>query len=61
MPRESKRCNTDGGSVWIAGETMLRNKPHLVNIDNSQPMNLSALLVDALHIAHPVVEFLFQS
>ena len=22
MPRESKRCNTDGRSVWIAGETI---------------------------------------
>ena len=24
IPQESKRCNTDGRSVWIAGETILK-------------------------------------
>ena len=26
IPRESKRCNTNGRSVWTAGETMLKYK-----------------------------------
>ena len=45
IPRESKRCNTDGRSLWTAGETMLKNNPHLVKsqpLHHSQPMNLSA-------------------
>ena len=31
---ESKRCNTDGRSVWTAGETIVKNKPHLVKFDH---------------------------
>ena len=34
IQRESKRCNTDGRNVWTAGETMLKNKPHLVQFDH---------------------------
>ena len=34
----SKRCNTDGRSVWTAGETMLENKSYLVKVF----MNFSA-------------------
>ena len=30
LPQNSKCCNTDGRSMWTAGETMLKNKPHLV-------------------------------
>ena len=34
IPRKSKHCNTDGRSVRTAGETMLKNKPHLVKFDH---------------------------
>ncbi|KAM9410510.1 glucosamine 6-phosphate N-acetyltransferase isoform 2-T2 [Pholidichthys leucotaenia] len=30
----SKHCNTNGRSVWTKGETMLKNKPHLVKFDH---------------------------
>ena len=33
VPRESMRCNTDGRTVWTTGNTMLKNKPHLVRFD----------------------------
>ena len=29
----SEHCNTDGRNVWIAGESMLKNKPHSVKFD----------------------------
>ena len=32
--RKSNHCNTNGRSVWIAGKTMLKNKPHLVKFDH---------------------------
>ena len=32
--QESKHCINDGRSVWAAGETMLKNKPHLVKFDH---------------------------
>ena len=34
IPWESKRCDTNGRSVWTAGETMLKNTPHLVKFDH---------------------------
>ena len=34
IPRDSNHCNTDGRSVWTAGETMLKNEPHLVQFDH---------------------------
>ena len=30
----SEHCNTDGRNVWTAGESMLKNKPHLVKFNN---------------------------
>ena len=48
IPRESKRCNTDGRSdVWTAGETICwklttRIGQHRSLHHNSQPMNFSA-------------------
>ena len=44
IPWESKPCNTDGRSVWTAGETMLKNKTtfgHIRPLHHSQPMNFS--------------------
>ena len=29
IPQESVCCNTDGKSVWTAGETVLKNKPYM--------------------------------
>ena len=34
VPWESKHCNTDGRSVWTAGETKLKTKPHLIKFDH---------------------------
>ena len=34
IPPESKRCNTDGRSVWTRGETMLKNNHILVKFDH---------------------------
>ena len=57
IPRVSKRCNTDGRSVWTAaGEAMLKNKPHLfifdhciiVSIWNFQPTLVLAVVCDYL-------------
>ena len=46
LPWEAKHCNIHGRSLWTAGETMLKNKSHLVKFDLciivSQPMNISA-------------------
>ena len=45
MPWKSKCCNTDEKSWWTTGETILKNKLHLVKFDHCiivQPMNFSA-------------------
>ena len=34
IPQKSKCCNTDRRSAWTVGETMLKNKPHLVRFDH---------------------------
>ena len=33
VSQEFKYYNTDGRSVWTTGETMLKNKPHLIKFD----------------------------
>ena len=35
LSMESKHSNTDGRSVWISRETMLKNKPRLVTFYES--------------------------
>ena len=53
--QESKRCNTDGRSVWTAGETMLKNNPHLVKLDHCIIVSLwtfQPTLVDGLCKVH---------
>ena len=49
LSRESKCCNTDGRSVWTAGETMLKNKPHLVKSDHC--------IIVSLWTFQPTLEF----
>ena len=34
IPQDFKYSNTDGRSVLTAGETMLKNKPHLVKFNH---------------------------
>ena len=34
IPQESKCCNTARRSVWTAGETIFKNKPHLVKFNH---------------------------
>ena len=49
IPWESKHCNTDGRSVWTAGETMLKNKPHLVKYDHC--------IIVSLWTFQPILEY----
>ena len=42
IPRESKRCNTDGRSEWTAGKNKLKNKPHLYKFAHWNIVNLNS-------------------
>ena len=50
IPQESKCCNTDGRSVWwTTGETMLKNKPHLVKFDHCIIVSLWTFQPNLIH------------
>ena len=59
-PRECKCCNIDGRSVWTAGKTRCKHKPHLVKFDHCiivslwtfQPTFISHSSNGGLHTAH---------
>ena len=50
QPRESKRCNTNGRSMWTAGETIWKDKPHLVKFEHCIIVSLWTFQPTLLHV-----------
>ena len=49
IPQYSKCCNTNRRSVWTEGETILKNKPHLVKFYHCSTVSLSIFFSPLLY------------